>query len=793
MTKLHNHLIQETINPINPKQIISGDNYRLTIITPCLLRIEVSTNGVFTDYATQSVINRSFQLADYQVSEKGNILEIITEKVLFYFNKSSQKVSFVSFDGGNSKVKCSNARNLKGTTRTLDVSMGFNRLDNGLMSRSGVAIYDDSKTLIIAEDGLVKPRVSEGSDIYIFAYGNNYRACLDDFYKLCGESPLISRYVLGNWWSRYKAYQQQEYIDLMQKFIDKKIPITLATVDMDWHWVKLEKKYTKNFKSQGIQGAGWTGYSWNTDLFPNYKDFLKWLQSKGLHTTLNLHPADGIRPFEVMYKEMAIAMGIDPATEQSIPFDITDPKFINAYFDILHKPYEKDGVDFWWIDWQQGTKTAVKGLDPLWALNHYHYLDNGLNKRPMILSRYAGVGGHRYPLGFSGDTFIYWSSLRFQPYFTANATNVGYTWWSHDIGGHMFGINNDEMYMRWVQLGVFSPIMRLHSTSHDLQGKEPWFYRKDIENYTSEFMRLRHKLIPYLYSMNYRNHAKSIAICEPMYYNYPESEGAYKVRNQYFFGSELIVCPITSKLDKRTFLAKTKAWIPKGRWTDIFTGRIYNGEQLTKLYRGLESIPVLAKEGAIIPLANDLSNNSDNPQHITVWAYRGNSSFELYEDNGIDNKYKEGEFAITTLSINENDDIEFKIEKTQGLDKCIPKDRKYTIIFKDIISANKIAVIIDGKSVDYEANTQGNVSVTIDKISPTQLVNIKLSEYQTLDNISNAEHAMNILSSYQGSNLKKKLYYKGAIKDCSKAEFVKKIKRLPVNRTAKGAIIELVD
>ncbi len=129
---------------------------------------------------------------------------------------------------------------------------------------------------------------------------------------------------------------------------------------------------------------------------------------------------------------------------------------MNAYFDILHKPYEKDGVDFWWIDWQQGRKSDVNGLDPLNALNHYHYLDNAENGDiPLILSRYGGIGSHRYPLGFSGDTAISWKVFDFQPYFTANAANAAYTWWSHDIGGHHMGYRDDDLYIRWLQFGVF--------------------------------------------------------------------------------------------------------------------------------------------------------------------------------------------------------------------------------------------------------------------------------------------------------------------------------------------------
>ena len=127
-------------------------------------------------------------------------------------------------------------------------------------------------------------------------------------------------------------------------------------------------------------------------------------------------------------------MGIDPASEIAVQFDPADPHFMEVYLKDLHHPLEEEGVDFWWIDWQQGTVTKVPGLDPLWMLNHYHYLDSSWKgNRSLTFSRYAGVGSHRYPVGFSGDTVISWESLAFQPYFTNTASNVGYGWWSHDI------------------------------------------------------------------------------------------------------------------------------------------------------------------------------------------------------------------------------------------------------------------------------------------------------------------------------------------------------------------------
>ena len=236
-----------------------------------------------------------------------------------------------------------------------------------------------------------------------------------------------------------------------------------------------------------------------------------------------MHPAEGVHAHEASYAAIAERMGIDPDSELPVDFDPTDPDFLEAYFEELHHPLEDEGVDFWWLDWQQGGVTRIAGLDPLWLLNHFHYLDSGRDgKRPLTFSRYAGIGSHRYPIGFSGDTHITWESLDFQPYFTATASNAGYGWWSHDIGGHFKGYRDDELATRWVQLGVFSPVNRLHSGLNPFNTKEPWRFPAAAEQVMTDFLRLRHQLLPYLATMNLRAHAEGEPIVQPMYYDHPE-------------------------------------------------------------------------------------------------------------------------------------------------------------------------------------------------------------------------------------------------------------------------------
>lgn len=751
--ELNKQLLAHTdAEPFKENVIITG-NVKVTVLTPKMLRVECSGDGNFTDLPSQSIWYRNFGKVDFSYETNIDVLTVKTDSAEFHINCHSGAFKDVVLNG--KKLTYTKSNNLKGTTRTLDQTYGPKELDDGIISTDGVSVYDDSKTLLLNDDGMLSSRGKDTKDYYIFVYGNDYVSGINDFYKIAGMPPLVPRYALGNWWSRYRAYTQKEYEDLMMEFAHRNIPLTVATVDMDWHWVDLKKQFNKKYKSSNILSSGWTGYSWNTELFPDYKGFLKNLHDMGLKVTLNLHPADGVRAFEDMYDEMADAMGIDKSKEESVEFDLTNKKFINAYFDILHHPYENDGVDFWWIDWQQGTKSKKAGLDPLWLLNHYHYLDTDReDRRPMILSRYAGIGSHRYPLGFSGDTAINWSVLNFQPYFTANASNCGYTWWSHDIGGHMMGEHDDELYIRWLQMAVFLPVLRLHSTNLDVLGKEPWNFSWEAETLGTEFLQLRHKMIPYIYAMNYRTYKEGRALCEPLYYTYPDKKVSFEYGNEYFFGSEILVCPVTTKLDGKTKTAATKMWLPEGRWTNIFDGKIYKGGQEVVINSPINTIPALAKEGAIIPVSEDKGNGWGCPEHLKINIYRGTNTIDFYEDDGESGKYKNGEYSITKMSVSEEGDkLTFTLSGGKSLD-FIPEERKYTLEFRDVESFSEVSVMVNGLFTPVNA---GKNYLTLNGVNVADEIVVTLTGVVAKKNKPVKERALDCIIHLNGSNMKKML------------------------------------
>ncbi len=802
---LDRHLIYETHPNANGENVIYWKDYRITVLQDRLFRLEKSKTKKFRDDATQAVWFRDMPKQEFFVEETDEALTVKTNAVTLVV-KAKRKDCYVEMNG--KKIPVSNVGNLKGTARTLDGADGntfvydssrnntkFVDMGYGVCSKTGVAVYADEDSLTLGQDGLLKEEKGNGTDEYVFAYGNDFRGAVKAMYMITGKTPLVPRFALGNWWSRYHAYTQEEYLRILNKFQEREIPLTVATIDMDWHWsddVDEQKKITKSGKNEKKYvgdkswSVGWTGYSWNTELFPDYKALLREIKERDLTITLNLHPADGVRFWEDQYEEMANAMGIDPASSLPVRFDITDPKFVNSYFKILHKPYEKDGVDFWWIDWQQGDAEQW-GVDPLWSLNHYHYADNAVNHiSPLILSRYAGVGSHRYPLGFSGDTYITWKTLAYLPYFTATASNVGYTWWSHDIGGHQQGDKEDELYVRHVQYGVFSPINRLHCTSLQTMTKEPWFYQNGSGLIACEWLKLRHQLIPFLYSAAYRTKQYGEALVKPLYYEWDQSE-AYQAKTEYLFGDQLLVIPVTTKIRKDGY-ARVFAWLPQGIWTDMFTGDRYEipeGGKKLVLLRTLDYIPVLVKSGGIVPLSKDKGNSVENPEKLDICVWRGTGEYTLFEDG------RTRENTSETLTVFQTENTETKGAGTQRLKiktvgdakTVIPENRRLRVLFKDI-PQGKTTVLKNGVETDYN-ETLTDCAVVEFSFDGAAEYEITVT-YKKEDRLADLKRrATEILIRAEGENGLKYGVYMEICKTESVAEYEKTVDRSTLSETVK--------
>ena len=704
------------------KAVVLAGNARFTVLTPYLIRMEWSKEGAFDDLASLTFINRNLPVPEFKVRKSGKKVTVITSAVtLTYIDNNSP------FDASNLKVEFLTAGkkilwtpgmddkgNLMGTTRTLDNVDGSlhtakDPLEKGLLSRDGWAIVDDSKNYLMDETGWVTARPQQDNyiDWYIFAYGHEYKLALADYSKVAGPAPLPPRYTFGYWYSRYWQYSDSELRDVIERFRSIDIPVDVLIIDMDWHetW-GLDKDPELDEYGQRI---GWTGYTWQKELFPAPEQMFRWANNAGLKTALNLHPASGIQPYEECYDRFCKEYGWNQPGK-SVPFKIDERKWADAYYKAVLKPIEEQGNTFWWLDWQQWKESKYNpGLSNTFWLNHvfYNYAkDNYPDQRPFLYHRWGGLGSHRYPIGFSGDTIITWESLEYQPQFTATSANVNYGYWGHDLGGHMFhghkGVENAERYTRWLQYGVFSPFYKIHPTKHPDCKRYPWLFPETLFQMVDAF-HLRYALIPYIYNAARKNFDTGVAMCYPMYYDYPEAEEAYQYKRQFMFGNDILATCIAVPGDETTGVATIDMWFPEGNdWYDMATGTMYKGGQKRDIGYTIDETPWYVKAGSIIPM---------NPAHVrttqvpcdtlVLTAVPGaDGHLSYYEDDGISRNY-ETEHTITKVDqVRTDNKVVMTVAPRQGQYAGMKDTRSYELRFMGTRTPEK--VLVNGVEIPYD-------------------------------------------------------------------------------------------
>ena len=707
-------------------QVVAG-NARFTVLTPQMIRMEWSEDGKFEDRATLTFVNRKLEVPQFKVRQSKSKLTITTSNVTLTYIKGAK------FSPKNLKAEILvngekvvwhygdvDTLNLMGTTRTLDGADGAklrkkDPMETGLLSRSGWSIVDDSRRhLLVPVESSWKQWVEcrpdgDRVDLYLFAYGHEYTKALKDYTRVAGNIPLPPKYVFGYWWSRYWQYSDNELRDLVETMHSLDIPLDVLIVDMDWHetWGMTFKNPKKDEYGQKI---GWTGYTWKKQLFPSPENFFKWCHAKNLKTSLNLHPASGIQPYEEPYERFTKAYGWEKKGE-SVPFKMSEQKWADTYFNTVLAPMEKQGVDFWWLDWQQWKESKyIPGLSNTFWLNHtFHYhMDRNSDERPLIYHRWGGMGSHRYQVGFSGDTYITWASLAFLPWFTATASNVGYGYWGHDIGGHFYHKReettptNPELFLRWLQYGVFTPIFKTHASKSQYIERRIWQFPDHFLDMRAA-MHLRYALVPYIYGAAREGFDTGVSICRPMYYTYPEHELAYSMKEQFMFGNDLLVAPIVSPIDAATGLASQKVWLPKGdRWFNMSSGKMYEGsDEVVEIYATLSENPYFAKAGAIIPMYPKSVRNLQSVlnSYLLTFVPGGDGETTIYEDDGKSKNYASAYATTKVVKRTEGNKVIITIAPRQGsFEGMLP-----TSTYELRLPANypPKSVRVDGKEFKY--------------------------------------------------------------------------------------------
>lgn len=716
MAQLSNHFAIDYNNAISKKDaIFRGTNYRITILSERLIRLEYDANGVFLDKPTEFARFRNFDVPEFTVEENNKTLFIKTKYFALQYIKEKPFIGPKYAPDQNLKITLQNsdkiwyfnhpeARNFGGAKISLDNNIK-DPLKKGLYSTDGFASFDDSKSLIYLEDGSLIKSDQARIDTYLFIYRRDFGLCLKDYFSLTGYPPLIPRYALGIWWNKDIIYSAEDTKKLVKIFNEHDIPLSVLLLNEFWH-IK-DKNNLYKYK---------TGYTFNSELFPKPYEFINYMHERGIRVGLNIDPIEGINSHEESYRGITNELGL--GNIQNIPFNAFDKTFISVYFNHLIMPLDNLGIDFYWLDYN-------KDFESFRAMLHYHTQNyfKDISKRPFVFARNPLIASHRYGAHYSGKTQVSFDTLDYLPSFTSSGSNIGISWWSHDIGGFKGGMEDSELYIRYVQFGTFSPIFRFASERGHYYKREPWLW--DIKTYTiaKEYCNLRHRLIPYIYTEAYKYHKTGLPLIEPLYYTYPELYYEPIYKNEYYFGSEMLVKPITKKQDSLMNRCVEQIFLPKGTWYDFKTGKKFLGDKRYVVFYRDADYPVFVKSGAIIPLAilPENLNDTNPPAGLEIHVFPGRSNiYKLYEDDGITRLNEEGYYIITAIDYNYlANNYTLIIRPLEGKSGIIPKNRNYKIRFRNTREAENVEAYINGNKIPIEKYATENDFVVEVKNVPT--------------------------------------------------------------------------
>ncbi len=692
--------------------VVHAGQARFEVLTPTLIRLEFAQDEHFQDAPTLTATRAHLPVPRFTTRVSGGWLTIRTRRASLSYRLGSGPFTQANVrlrlgPGARSMLvhptAGATAGNLGGWTRALDNEDAPVPLHPGVLSTAGWYVLDDTATALLTTSapGFALRPAHDGAyqDWYLFAYGHDYASGLADLRAMTGPAPLLPRSAFGVWFSRYYPYSEADYHTLLGQFRANRVPLDTLSVDTDF---KRENNAVGAAAAATVAGApgrpySWNGWEWDTQLFPDPQRFIDWAHSQGLSLAINIHPSiDSTDPQYAATVARAGPLSQDAGCRvlQADPlgtcmtFNWHDASQLSAYF-ALHRPFEQQGIDLLWLDWCcEGPQQSLPGLtDDTWINSRYYAEQRARGSRWPAFSRIGGAfaetgadgpdndraaegtgafAEHRYTIQFTGDTCATWSMLAFEAQLTASEGNIGLPYVSHDIGSYNGASSTlacgqqdyavlpgasatrhlpDDLYARWVQFGTFQPLDRLHSNHGD---RLPWEYGQAADRSATTFLQLREELGPYVYTLARHAYDTGQPISGALYLQWPTQPNAYRHPSEYTFGPDVVVEPVTAPGDP----AATTLWVPPGTWTDYFTSQHFSGPREVTLTVPLSQMPVLIRDGAIIPTQPYTPyTHPGAPASLTLSVFAGRRGrFALYDDQGLGFGYQHGLYAWTRMS-----------------------------------------------------------------------------------------------------------------------------------------------
>ena len=546
---------------------------------------------------------------------------------------------------------------------------------------------------------------AEGGEInYYFFAGPSPKEILARFTELVGRMPLPPRWSLGYQQCRWSYYPESRVRKLAATFREKKIPCDVIYLDID---------YMEGFRI----------FTWNKKNFPEPKKMIGDLAKEGFKFVVIVDPGIKVDSSYSAYQTGSVGNIFlkypngKPFVGKVWPGDCAFPDFSNPdarmWWGNNFKSLTEAGVRGFWNDMNE--PSVFDGPNKTVALDVVHY-DNGLytsqaknhntygmlmtqatyegirglrpDERPFVLTRASYAGGQRYAAAWTGDNESRWDNLEMALSMSLGVSISGQPFVGSDIGGFI-GSPSGELFARWLQLGVFTPLMRAHSVI-DSPDKEPWVFGPKYEEVNRETIELRYKFLPYVYTVMYKASRTGIPAMRPLYFEYPNDPSFIWNEDEFMFGDDLLVAPVLWPGDTTRTLR-----LPEGEWYDYWTDKRYEGGKQFRVSAPIDRLPIFVKAGATIPtqqVVQFTDQSSINPLTLTVYPAPSSASL-YYEDDGVSFKYEQGVYLKRMYEQKRTKDrITLRLTKSEG--SYLPGDRSLVVRFVDVPTEPRTVTIL---------------------------------------------------------------------------------------------------
>jgi alpha-glucosidase (family GH31 glycosyl hydrolase) len=597
---------------------------------------------------------------------------------------------------------------------------------------------------------------SKVADFYIIL-GEDFNSIIKNYYVITGSPRLLPKWAYGFIQCKNRYRSEEELLRLGKKFRERGIPGDVLVID--WLW----------FKEFG-------DLEWNRDYWQHPEKTFGELAELGFKIMQAQHPFIDRKSLKYeVFKEKGYLNDVPPSARPT--FDHSNPIARKGWWEEIKKLYQT-GIRGYWTDMGEieehkpgtmsylGPREKVHNIYTLlWTKGLYENQRETFGTRSFSLARTFWCGIHKYCTAmWSGDINSSWEVLKDQVIIGQDVTLTGMPYWCTDIGGFFFHKEfTPELYIRWFQWGTFCPIFRTHGTRPE---NEPWSFGKDGEEILKRFIKLRYRLLPYIYSLAY-DVSTGRQIMRAMVVDYPDDKDAYESKYQFMFG-DILVSPVVEN-DSRT----KETYLPEGYWYDFWTGKRYRGKRPIRVPAPIDRIPLFVRNSSIIPMnALDMMYADEKPlKELDINIYTPvDGEFEIYEDDGVTYDYEDGRFVKIRISASEAEN-QLKItissygEEFQGFEK----DKIFNLY---IYGINGKEVRVGDRSIDFE--NEGNVlkikgieyhfrdriDITVEKVEPPIIEENSLDiSVDGLDKRQDGSIRINILMANGNSAPLRKVYF----------------------------------